>query len=179
PRAERRGRKKGGGRRELPKELPREQVIHEVPEAERLCACCGKPMEPIGKEVSETIELIPMVAKVVEHVRVKYACRECQEGVKTAEMPVKPIEKARPGATLLATVVEWKYGKHLPLFRQVEMLQKAGLPTTRGQLCGWVGHAAERLRPIWELMKRKVLQSRKIHTDDTPVRVLDPGSGRT
>ncbi|MCX7946901.1 MAG: IS66 family transposase, partial [Hydrogenophilus sp.] len=179
PRAERVERKKSGGRKELPKELPREQVIHEVPEGERFCKCCGKPMEPIGKEVSESIELIPMVAKVVEHVRVKYACLGCQEGVKTAEMPVKPIEKARPGATLLATVVDWKYGRHLPLFRQVEMLQKAGLPTTRGQLCGWVGHVAERLRPIWELMKGKVLLSRKIHTDDTPVRVLDPGKGKT
>jgi len=109
--------RKGHGRRELPAHLPREQKRYELPPEERICPCCGEQRAEIGSETSEQLEYIPASYKVIEHVRVKYACRHCEEHVALAPKPPQPVEKGLPGPGLLAQTVLAKYGDHAPLYR--------------------------------------------------------------
>jgi hypothetical protein len=111
---------------------------------------------------------------VVEHVQITYACKPCQEHVVTADKPRQPIEKGIPGPGLLAHIVADKYVRHLPLYRQEEDLACFGVLIRRSTLAGWMAGAAECLLPLYELMKRRVLASDVLGTDDTPVKVLDP-----
>jgi transposase len=174
-------RKTGHGRRLLPRNLPRQQVLHELPESERACPCCGEVRQEIGRETSEQLEYTPATLKVIEHVRLKYACRGCQEQVAIAAKPSQPIDKGLPGPGLLAHVVLGKYGDHLPLYRQEDMLARHGVLLRRSTLCGWIAAAADLVEPVYERMCQLVLGSHVIHTDDTPVKLLDPllGHART
>jgi len=169
------------GRRRLPAHLPREQVMHELPEAERRCPCCGEPRREIGRETSEQIEYIPATLKVIEHVRVKYACRRCEEHVTIASKPPQPIDKGLPGPGLLAQTVLAKYGDHLPLYRQEDILSRHGVVIRRSTLCAWIAAVAELCRPLYERMCQLVLLAKVLHTDDTTVKLLDPmlGHART
>lgn len=171
--------KRGHGRRELPRNLPREQVRHELPEEERLCPCCGEVRQPIGQETSEQLEYIPGTLKVIEHVRVKYACRGCQEQVAIATKPPQPIEKGLPGPGLLAHTVLSKYGDHLPLYRQEDILARYGVLLRRSTLCGWTAAAADLAEPLYWRMCELVVASLVVHTDDTPVKLLDPLLGKS
>jgi transposase len=164
----------GHGRRRLPEHLPREQVIHDVPDEERTCPCCGGLRHEIGRETSEQLEFVPASFKVIEHIRIKYACRECEEQVTIAPKPPQPIEKGLPGPGLLAYVTLSKYGDHLPLYRQEDILARFGILIRRSTLCDWIAAAADLVRPLYDLMCRRVLLSKVIHTDDTPVKLLDP-----
>jgi len=170
---------KGHGRRALPKNLPREQVIYELSGQELACPCCGGTRVEIGSETSEQLEFIPAVLKVIEHIRKKYACRHCEEHVTIAAKAPQPIEKGLPGPGLLAYTVLGKYGDHLPLYRQEDILARHGVVIRRSTLCDWIAAAAELARPLWALMREKVLQSRVIHTDDTGVKMLAPGKTKS
>ncbi len=97
------------GRRPLPPDLPREECIHDLPEQEKVCGCCGEPLHCIGEERSEKLDVIPARPRVIVHVRPKYACRGCEEGVKTAPLPPQPIPKSIASAGLLAWLVISKY----------------------------------------------------------------------
>ena len=167
--------RKGHGRRPLPAHLPREQQVHELSPEELPCPCCGELREEIGSETSEQLEVVPATVKVIEHVRKKYACRHCEEQVETAAKPPQPIEKGLPGPGLLAHTVLGKFGDHLPLYRQEDILARHGVVIRRSTLCDWMAAAAELARPLWELMRQRILQSRAIHTDDTPVQMLALG----
>jgi len=169
--------RRGHGRGPLPEHLPREVVRHELPEQDRVCPCCGEARAEIGHESSEQLEYIPAVVKVLVHQRVKYACRKCQEHVAIAAGPAKPIEKGLPGPGLLAWSVVGKYGDHLPLYRQEEILARSGVIIRRSTLCEWIASASTLLEPIHRRMATRVLQSRVIHTDDTSVKMLEPGRG--
>ncbi|MBI1785853.1 IS66 family transposase [Candidatus Sumerlaeota bacterium] len=165
---------KGHGRRELPKDLPRKRVVHDVSEAERRCPCCGEERKRIGEDVSEQVEYVPASLYVIEHVRPKYACPHCQEGVVQAPKPPEPIEKGLAGPGLLAHVITGKYCDHLPLHRQESILARHGLNLSRKTLCGWAMKSAEVLEPVVREMKKELLRSAAIHSDDTPVPVLEP-----
>lgn len=173
--------RRGHGRRRLPEDLPREQVVYELPEADRHCPGCGELRQEIGRETSEQLEWIPATLKVIEHVRVKYACRRCEEHVAIAAKPPQPIDKGLPGPGLLAQTVLGKYGDHLPLYRQEDILARHGVVIRRSTLCSWIAATAELARPLYERMCQLVLQSRVLHTDDTTVKLLDPmlGHART
>jgi transposase len=174
-------RKRGHGRRPLPRNLPREQVVHELPEAQRQCPCCGEVRQEIGRETSEQLEYIPGTMKVIEHVRLKYACRGCQEQVAIAVKPPQPIDKGLPGPGLLAWIVLSKYGDHLPLYRQEDIVSRWGVVLRRSTLCGWIAAAADLVQPLVKRMQQLLLASHVIHTDDTSVKLLDPliGHART
>jgi transposase len=171
--------RRGHGRQTLPKHLPREQKIYELSAAERACPCCGQQRDEIGSERSEQLEVIPAQVKVIEHIRKKYACRTCEENVAIAPKGPQPIEKGLPGPGLLAHTVLAKYGDHLPLYRQEDILARHGVTIRRSTLCDWMAAAAELARPLWELMRQRVLQSKVIHTDDTTVKMLAPGNTKT
>jgi transposase len=181
-----RSNRNGHGRRKLPADLPRKQVVHDLSEEEKHCPCCGAMRERIGQETSEQLEFEPATLYVIEHVRPTYACRACEakaaEGgpqITTAGKPPQPIEKGLAGPGLLAQVITSKYGDHLPLYRQEGIYGRSGHSIPRSTTCGWMASCAGLVRPLVERMKALVLQSKVIGTDDTPVPVLDPKRGKT
>jgi len=171
--------KKGHGRKRPPLELPHVPLEHPVADADKVCAECGGAKKRIGEKITEQLEYAPASLFVIDHVQPVYACPCCQEGVVVAPKPAQPIEKGLPGPGLLAHVVVSKYGDHLPLYRQEDIFLRHGLELSRQTMCGWVLASAHLLEPVVEAMKRNVLESKVIHTDDTPVTVREPGKSGT
>ena len=171
-----RRRKRHKGRRPLPDSLPRE--THEIhpPEHERTCPDCGAPKTIFGQDVTEELEVVPAKFFVNRYVRYKYACRHCQGHVSVGPLPPRPLDKGIPGPGFLAHLITSKYADALPLYRQQQIYRRYGLELPRSTLCGWVAYVATTLAPIVEAMKPCVRASRKVHTDDTPITVLDPGA---
>lgn len=165
------------GRRRLPKDMQREVLRHELTEQEQECPCCGELRCEIGVETSEQLEYIPPKWKVIQHDRVKYACRTCQENVAIAEKPPQPIEKGLPAPGLCAHTVLSKFGDHTPLYRQEDIHSRTGFTIRRSTLCGWLQALAALSLPLVMRMKHLVLQSSVIHTDDTKIKMLVPGAG--
>jgi transposase len=162
----------GHGRQRLPKSLERRRVVHELAEDQRRCPECQGELQRIGEETSERLEYLPASLHVIQDVCGKYACAKgCT--VVTAPKPEGPIAKGLPGPGLLAHVAVSKYGDHLPLNRQQEIFERQGVELSRQTMCGWMRQAAELVAPLWERMKRQVLDSKVVQTDDTPVPVLD------
>jgi len=166
-------RRGGGGRQELPEHLERRIVEHDLSPAEKCCPDCRQERERIGAEVSEQLEYEPAVLYVLQHVRHKYACRHCEEHVQVAPPAAKPIAKGLPGPGLLAALVVSKYHDHLPLYRLEDVFSRSGVELPRSSQCRWALATAEILQPLVELMKERVLRSKVIHTDDTPMPVRD------
>lgn len=171
--------RRSGGRGRLPDHLPREVVDHDLAEVEKLCPCCGEMRQRIGCETSEQLEFVPAVLKVIEHRRWKYACRRCEEQVVIAPVPDKPIAKGLPGPGLLSSVVVSKYADHLPLYRLEDVFARSGVDLSRNTLCRWAMQAAAILEPVYQIMVERVRSSDSIHTDDTPVPVLDASLPKT
>jgi transposase len=171
-------RRVGHGRRPLPKDLPRKRVVYDLPEGERSCPRCLGELRWIGEDISERLEYVPASFMVIEEVSSKYACqRGCT--VVTAGKPMQPIEKGLPGPGLLAQVAVSKYADHLPLYRQEQVFRRQGVELSRQTMCDWMRGGAELLRPLYEMMKERVLASHAVQTDDTPVGVFDPEWTRT
>jgi transposase len=168
---------KGHGRHKPPVDLTRLPLEHPVPDADKVCAQCGREKKRIGEEITKQREYAPASLFVIEHIQPKYACACCQEGVTVAPKPPQPIEKGLAGSGLLAYVVVSKYGDHLPLYRQESIFERHGLELSRQTMCGWVLASAHLLEPVVETMKAGVLESKVIHTDDTRVTVKHPGKG--
>lgn len=167
--------RKGHGRRPIPPHIPRETIVHELSGEERLCPCCGRLRTEISREVSEQLEYIPAQLKVLRHERVCYACIDCEEHVATAPKPPQPIDKGLPGPGLLAYLTLSKYGDYLPLYRLEDILSRSGVLLRRSTLCGWTASVADLLTPLYDLMRRQVLRSHVIHTDDTGIKMLAEG----
>ena len=175
----RRRRKTRGRVGKLPSHLEREIIRHELSEVERACPCCGEQREEIGVETSEQLEIVPARMKAIEHRRVKYACRACEEHVVIADKPPQPIEKGLPGPGLCAHTVLSKFGDHQPMYRQEDIHSRLGKKIRRTTLCGWQAALARLALPLVQRMKFLVLQSKVIHTDDTSIKMLEPGRGQT
>jgi transposase len=167
---------KKNGRRPLPGHLPREERRHEP--AGCGCPSCGGKLHVIGEDVSEVLDYQPARFKVIRHVRPRFACRTC-ESVHQTPMPSLPIERGRPGPGLLAHVLVAKYADHTPLYRQSAIYAREGVELDRSTLADWVGRATWLLQPLGERLAAHVFAGIKVHADDTPVPVLDPGRGRT
>jgi transposase len=162
--------KKRSGRQPLAKDLIRERIVHDLPEAEKHCGCCGRDLRLIGEETSSRYEYIPASVKVIEDVRKKYAC-DCT--VKTADKPAQPIEKSTAGASMLAHIIVSKFADHQPLHRQEKMFERQGVRISRKTMGGWLAPATELLNPLYQLAKKVLFESKVIGTDDTGVKVLD------
>ena len=130
-------------------------------------------------ESSEQLEVVPARLMVIQHDRVKYACPSCKENVAVAAKPPQPIEKGLPAPGLCAYTVLSKFGDHLPLYRQEDIHSRLGMNIRRSTLCGWLAQLAELAKPLVMRMKTLVLQSKVIHTDDTSIKMLQPGTGTT
>jgi transposase len=170
---------KGHGRNEIPSNLPRVQEIYDIDESQKMCSCCGNQLERIGEDKTEQLNYKPASLYVIEHVRYKYACKHCQESIVTADKNTyEPIEKGLAGAGLLSQVISSKYGDHCPLHRMEDIFSRNGVRIPRSTMCGWMAQSAEILAPLYELMKKRALESKVIHTDDTPVKVQDENSNK-
>jgi transposase len=166
------------GRKPLPPHLPREVVVHEP---EILCNCgnCDPArLARLGELITEVLEKIPARLKVIRHVRPKYACRLCEK-IFQAPVPELPIEKGRPGPGLLAHIAISKYCDGLPLYRQSGILAREGVEIDRTTMAEWMGHVAWWLRPLAALISDYVMAQSVMWTDDTPIRTLAPGTGKT
>jgi transposase len=163
-------------RRPLPAHLPRETQTH-VPE-ETACPACGGALKPLGEDVTELLEYIPASFKVIRQVRPKLACG-CCDAIVQAPAPSRPIARGLAGPGLLAHVLVSKYSDHLPLYRQSAIYAREGVELPRSTLAEWVGGAHHLLRPLVAALRAYVLDTAKLHGDDTPIPVLAPGTGKT
>ena len=170
------------GRRQLPAHLPRVEVPHDLSDEQKKCPCCGEARACIGSEAGEQLEFVAASFKVLKHVRHKYACKTCGEGcahcdgsphIEIATKPAQPIEKGLPGPGLLAHVIVGKMQDHLPLYRQERIFDRIGVDIARSTMCSWMMQCGTLVRPLVDLMIRRVKQSKVIHTDDTRVPVRD------
>jgi transposase len=168
------------GRGALPDHLPRIEVVHDLCDEQKRCPCCGEARARIGSETSEQLEYVPASLKVLRHVRHKYACEACDAAgngahVEVATRTPQPIEKGLPGPGLLAYVIVSKLGDHLPLYRLEKIFDRQGVDVARSTMCAWMLAASDLVKPLVELMTRRVMRSKVIHTDETPVPVQAEG----
>jgi transposase len=173
------------GRRNLAAfdELPLTRKEHDLPENRKPCPCCGTAREKIGQESSWQVEYVPGHFERIEHVRIKYACHRCEQNavnpnIELADKPQQPIEKGMAGPGLLAYVVTSKYADYLPLYRLEAIFERNGLQIDRATQSLWCRDVADIVRPLFDLMIQRVLQSHVIATDDTVMPMLWPGKTR-
>lgn len=159
------------GRKALPKELPREQIIYDLSESEKVCHC-GCVLTCIGDERTEQLDIIPAKIYVVEHIQKKYACKGCEENMKTAKKTAQPIPKSIAAPGLLANVLTQKFEFHLPLYRQEKMLQAIGADIPRATLSLWVIRCAQVLQPLVNLLQDEILNYNIAYSDESTVQVL-------
>lgn len=164
-------------RKPLPEHLPREVQTH-LPESTETCLECGGKIKLLGEDVAEQLEYVPASFRVIRHVRPKFACA-CCDHIAQAAAPSRPIERGLAGPGLLAHVLVSKFADHLPLYRQSVMYAREGVELDRSLLAKWVGHGATLLQPLVDALRRHVMAATKLHADDTPVPVLEPGNGKT
>ncbi len=163
--------KRRGKRKPLPADLPRIEVIHELPEHELTCVC-GCRKHAIGEEVSEQLEIVPMQIRVIKHVRKVYGCRDCETAPVIADKPAQLIEKSMASPSVLAMLLTTKYVDGLPLHRFEKVLGRHGIDIPRQTLARWVIQCGEHFQPLLNLMRDRLLESRVIHCDETRVQVL-------
>ena len=163
--------KRRGKRKPLPANLPRVEVVHELPEHELICECgCRKHV--MGEDVSEQLEIVPMQIRVIKHIRKVYGCRGCETAPVTADKPAQLIEKSLASPSVLAMLLTTKYVDGLPLHRFEKVLGRHGVDVSRQTLARWVMQCSEHLQPLINLMRDRLLESRVIHCDETRVQVM-------
>jgi transposase len=159
-------------RKPFPEHLPRERVIVPGPAA---CPCCGGTrLSKLGEDVTETLEVIPRQWKVIQHVREKFSCRDC-ESINQAPAPFHVVPRGWAGPSLLAMILFEKYGQHQPLNRQADRYSREGVPLSLSTLADQVGACCAVLRPLHERLRAHVLAAERLHGDDTTVPVLATG----
>ena len=158
--------RKKRGRKNLPKDLPRKQQIYDLSEDEKTCPC-GCELTHIGNEINEQLEIVPMQVYVIEHIRKKYACKQCEETIKQAVMPKQPIAKSIAGPGLLAHTLASKFEDHLPLYRQERILQRVGIDIPRATLSHWVIKCSELLSPLNKLLLAEIYDYDVAYADES------------
>ena len=168
--------RKRPARKPLPAHLPRERVIVPGPTA---CLCCGGArLRKLGEDVTETLESIPRQWKVIQHVREKFTCRDCEK-ISQAPAPFHVIARGWAGPSLLAMILFEKFGQHQPLNRQAERYALEGVPLSLSTLADQVGGCTAVLMPLFKRIEAHVLSAERLHGDDTTVPVLAKGKTDT
>jgi len=165
-------RKRAVERNTFPEHLPRERVVIASPTA---CDCCGGTrLRKLGEDVTQTLESIPRQWKVVETVREKFSCRDCEK-ISQPPAPFHVIPRGWAGPSLLAMILFEKFGQHQPLNRQVERYAREGVPISLSTAADAVGAACAVLEPLLRLVEAHVMAAARLHADDTTVPVLALG----
>lgn len=166
------------GRKPLPADLPRVDVIHDLDESEKVCAC-GCQLKRIGKETCEKLDYIPAKLQVERHIRYKYACPDCEgvddDGptVKIAPAPLQLLPKTMATSGLVAHIVTAKFEDALPLYRQEKIFARLGIDLPRATMAGWMIKTFERAGPLLELFDQQIRCGPLVNIDETPVQVLN------
>jgi transposase len=163
-------------RKPFPEHLPRERVVVAAPTT---CACCGSGrIVKLGEDITETLEVIPRQWKVIQTVREKFTCRDC-ERITQPPAPFHPTPRGWAGPNLLAMILFEKFGQHQPLNRQAERYAREGVELNLSTLADQVGACAAALAPLHDRIAAHVLSAGRLHGDDTPVPVLAKGKTDT
>ncbi|MCP4487026.1 MAG: IS66 family transposase [Gammaproteobacteria bacterium] len=164
-------------RKPLPKDLPREQIIHDLDAADKVCACCANELHCMGEEKSEQLAFIPAQVKVIEHIRPKYSCRHCeQEGIavdiKIAPVPPSPIPKSIATPSLLSQIITCKYQYALPLYRQESLFKQYGIELSRKTMASWAIQSSLILMILYQRLREIQFQQSSINAYETPLKVI-------
>jgi len=157
----------------IPDDLPREEIIHDLPESEKTCPHDGEALTCIGEDIHEQLDIVPAKIKVLRHIRKKYACPCCEQYVVTASKPKQPIEKSIAAPGLLAYVAVSKYADALPLYRQAQMFKRLGIKLDRTNLANWMIACGTLIQPIINLLQDRLHEQSVVHMDETPLQVLN------
>jgi transposase len=171
--------KHGGGRSAPSSALETRKIEHRIDASEIPCPCCGQPREIIGFDVSHQIEFVRSLFEYIQHIMFKYACKNCDGQIITAQKPYQPIDKGLPGPGLLAKIATDKFWLHLPLYRQEQVFTALSIPISRSSMCRWLKEVADVFRPIVKRMSQLILGSRVIQSDATTLPVIKKGLGKT
>jgi transposase len=164
--------RKRPSRKPFPDHLPRERVVIAAPES---CPCCGSTrLSKLGEDITETLEVIPRQWKVIQTVREKFSCRECEK-ITQPPAPFHVTPRGFAGPHLLAMILFEKFGQHQPLNRQSERYRREGIDLSVSTLADQVGACTIVLRPLHELIEAHVLAAERLHGDDTTVPILAKG----
>ena len=159
-------------RKPFPEHLPRERVVIAAPDS---CPCCGSTkLSKLGEDVTETLEVVPRQWKVIQTVRERFSCRQC-EAITQPPAPFHVTPRGFAGPSLLAMILFEKFGQHQPLNRQSERYSREGVELSLSTLSDQVGACAAALRPLHGLIERHVLAGDRLHGDDTTVPILAKG----
>ncbi|WP_340318392.1 IS66 family transposase [Rhizorhabdus argentea] len=161
--------RKRPARKPFPEHLPRERVV--VPAPCSCPACGGARLSRLGEDVTETLEVIPRQWKVIQTVREKFSCRDCEK-ITQPPAPFHVVPRGWAGPSFLAMLLFEKYGQHQPLNRQAERFAREGVPLSVSTLADQVGAAAFALMPLYRLIETHVLAAERLHGDDTTVPVM-------
>ena len=168
--------RKRPARKPFPEHLPRERVIEPAPTA---CQCCGSErLRKPGEDVTETLEVIPRQWKVIQHVREKFTCRDCEK-ISQAPAPFHVVPRGWAGPSFLAMILFEKFGQHQPLNRQAERYAREGVPLSLSTLADQVGAGCAVLEPLLRRIEAYVFAAERLHGDDTTVPVLAKGKTDT
>ena len=143
----------------------------------KTCACCGNELHQMGDARSEKLEFIPAQVKVIEHVRLKYSCRDCEKENTTtkiviAPVPLSPIPKGIATATLLSQIITSKYQYALPLYRQESLFKQYGIELSRQTMADWMIKSSHLFKPLYARLQEILLQQSVIQADETPLKVI-------
>lgn len=169
--------KKRGKRKPLPKDLPRECITLDLDEHDKQCPCCQHTLHKIGEDRSEKLEFTPAVLKVLEYIRPKYSCRQCEQDAEDIRIHQKPapasiIPKSFATESLLANILLGKYQYALPLYRQETLFTQSGIHLSRTTMARWVIQVSEKFTPLYQALKTHLLKQLVIQADETPLNVL-------
>jgi transposase len=168
--------RKRGKRKPLPAHLDRVEVIHDIPEEDKVCPHHGVALEHFGEDTSEQFEVIPATLRVLEHKRLKYRCPCCEGHLVRAPMPPQPIPKSMASPGLLAYIVVAKYLDALPLYRQEQQFARLGVELSRATMATWVIRMGELVQPLINLLHEQLMALSYLHMDETTLQVLkEPG----
>lgn len=163
-------------RGKLPSQLPRTDVV--LNPNPKCPECGGEEFRKISDDISETLEYIPASFKVMRYIRPRCACVVC-ETIVQAYAKSGPIDKGKAGAGLLSHILVQKYCNHLPFYRQSEIYAREDIEISRSTLASWAGQCAKLLKPLIDELKKATFAASHLHVDDTPIKVLEPGAGKT
>jgi transposase len=177
--------RKKRGRRPLPEDLPRVDVIHDLSDKEKVCGC-GCTKDRIGEEVSEQLEIIPAKVQVIRNIRYKYVCKNCEgveadePAVSIAPLPPMIIPKSIATPGLLAYTFTSKFADALPFYRQEKLFERIGVDISRSSMCNWAIKVAEQCEPLIDLFNKDIRSGPLISIDETTVQVMkEPGRSNT
>lgn len=160
-------------RTSIPADLPRLEIIHDLPADQKNCPHDGTALKQIGFESHEQLDIIPASVRVLHHKRLKYACPCCEKHIVTASKPAQPIEKSIASPGLLAHIAIQKYADALPLYRQGEIFKRIGVELDTTTLANWMIRCGALVQPLINLLHEKILEQSVLHADETRVQVLN------